>query len=133
MNARFTMPDKRRSARDAVASFPSYVAVDASNEGLGIICIEPGMKGYRPFDIPPRDLEQADRIVQRWGADRAPTEIEREAAYVGSMFGWDAPGADPLNYRATKQVNNLMSGKEITIDADTPRCCDPSTELYWSM
>lgn len=30
-------------------------------------------------------------------------------------------------------VINLMSGKPIQIPEDTPRCCDPSTELYWSM
>ncbi len=32
-----------------------------------------------------------------------------------------------------KTVVNLMSGKEIQIPHDTPRCCDPSSELYWSM
>jgi hypothetical protein len=35
--------------------------------------------------------------------------------------------------KKTKQVRNLMSGKMIEIDADTPFCCDPSTETYWSM
>ena len=34
---------------------------------------------------------------------------------------------------AMKTVRNLMSGKEIQIPVDTPRSCDPSTELYWSM
>lgn len=34
---------------------------------------------------------------------------------------------------AMKTVRNLMSGKEIEIPVDTPRSCDPSTELYWSM
>lgn len=34
---------------------------------------------------------------------------------------------------ATKIVKNLMSGKEIEIDYDTPLCCDPSSETYWSM
>ena len=33
----------------------------------------------------------------------------------------------------TKKVRNLMTGEEIEIAADTPRCCDPSTETYWSM
>jgi len=33
----------------------------------------------------------------------------------------------------TKKVRNLMSGKEIEIAADTPLCCDPSSETYWSM
>ncbi len=32
-----------------------------------------------------------------------------------------------------KTVVNLMSGKEIQIPHDTPRCCDPSSEAYWSM
>lgn len=33
----------------------------------------------------------------------------------------------------TKLVRNIMSGKLCRIPVDTPRCCDPSTELYWSM
>lgn len=32
-----------------------------------------------------------------------------------------------------KTVKNLMTGKEIEIPHDTPRSCDPSTELYWSI
>jgi hypothetical protein len=32
-----------------------------------------------------------------------------------------------------KKVINLLSGQEIEIDSNTPRCCDPSSELYWTM
>ena len=32
-----------------------------------------------------------------------------------------------------KTVKNLMSGVEIEIPHDTPRSCDPSSELYWTM
>lgn len=34
-----------------------------------------------------------------------------------------------------KQVTkkNLMSGKEFVIPINTPICCDPSSETYWSM
>ena len=32
-----------------------------------------------------------------------------------------------------KKVINMMSGKEIEIDSNTPLCCDPSSETYWSM
>ena len=28
---------------------------------------------------------------------------------------------------------NLMSGKEFTQPVNTPLCCDPSSETYWSM
>ena len=30
-------------------------------------------------------------------------------------------------------VQNLMSGIWIQIEIDTPVCCDPSMETYWSM
>lgn len=30
-------------------------------------------------------------------------------------------------------VTNLMSGKPVRQRVNTPRSCDPSTELYWSM
>ena len=33
----------------------------------------------------------------------------------------------------TKTVTNLMSGKPVEIAYNTPGCCDPSTETYWSM
>lgn len=33
----------------------------------------------------------------------------------------------------TRKVRNLMSGQEVEIDYDTPRCLDPSSDLYWSM
>lgn len=37
-------------------------------------------------------------------------------------------------YRAPKiTVKNLMSGKPVEIDADTPWCCNPASETFWSM
>jgi ABC-type nitrate/sulfonate/bicarbonate transport system substrate-binding protein len=48
-------------------------------------------------------------------------------------------GIDPTDYTINvvmpgkRLVNNLMSGTLVAIDADTPFCCDPSTETYWSM
>ena len=32
-----------------------------------------------------------------------------------------------------KTVKNLMTGEMIEIAEDTPYCCDPSQERYWSM
>lgn len=32
-----------------------------------------------------------------------------------------------------KTVKNLMSGKDVIIATDTPRCLDPSSEAYWSI
>lgn len=33
----------------------------------------------------------------------------------------------------TKMVKNLMTGKMVEIAADTPWCCNPASETYWSM
>ena len=30
-------------------------------------------------------------------------------------------------------VKSLMSGEQVIIDADTPWCCRPDSETYWSM
>ena len=32
-----------------------------------------------------------------------------------------------------KTVKNLMTGAAVEIAHDTPRSCDPSSELYWTM
>ena len=36
-----------------------------------------------------------------------------------------------IEQRVTKR--NLITGQEFTQSINTPRCCDPSTETYWSM
>lgn len=32
-----------------------------------------------------------------------------------------------------KVVKNLMSGEDVAIPEDTPWCCNPASETYWSM
>ena len=49
---------------------------------------------------------------------------------------WLYPAKDGFRFEyfpSLKTVTNLMSGKQIQIPHDTPRSCDPSSELYWSM
>jgi hypothetical protein len=33
----------------------------------------------------------------------------------------------------TETKTNLLSGKSFTQNVNTPSCCDPSSETYWSM
>ena len=37
------------------------------------------------------------------------------------------------NQPKTRKVVSLMSGEEVELAYDTPMCCDPSTETYWSL
>jgi len=39
-----------------------------------------------------------------------------------------------IEFRPTmKTVKNLMTGSNVEIDRDTPWCCNPASETYWSM
>jgi hypothetical protein len=38
-----------------------------------------------------------------------------------------------VNVEGKRTVKNLMTGQDVEISVNTPRCCDPSSELYWSM
>ena len=59
--------------------------------------------------------------------------IEREVLELKRELYPDADGWSIMWCPAMKTVKNLMSGAEIEIPHDTPRSCDPSSELYWSM
>ena len=37
------------------------------------------------------------------------------------------------NIEKMKTVKNLMSGKPMEIPVNTPNCCNPGSETYWSM
>lgn len=64
--------------------------------------------------------------------DRDEAAMQRE---VNELYGQLYPRAQfRMEFCPTmKKVRNLMSGEEIEIPHDTPRSCDPSSELYWSM
>lgn len=66
------------------------------------------------------------------GAKRATTCANRNAGQL--VYNWVEQSWFLLKYPVgMKTVKNLMSGQDVQIPADTPYCCDPSTERYWSM
>jgi hypothetical protein len=64
-----------------------------------------------------RDEAEMKREVRELQYELYPTKLGFRIEIVATM----------------KRVTNLMSGVEIEIPHDTPRSCDPSSELYWSM
>jgi len=48
---------------------------------------------------------------------------------------WAIAEEGEFHSKIEKQVTkrNLMGGKEFTQPLNTPLCCDPSSEIYWSM
>jgi hypothetical protein len=66
------------------------------------------------------------------GAKRSATCSNRNAGRT--VYNWVHESWFLLKYPVgTKTVKNLMTGEDVVIAEDTPHCCDPSTETYWSM
>ena len=66
------------------------------------------------------------------GAKRATTCANRNAGKL--VYNWVEESWFLLKYPVgQKVVKNLMTGKDMVIAEDTPYCCDPSQERYWSM
>jgi hypothetical protein len=65
--------------------------------------------------------------------NRDSAEMAREVREL-QYSTWPKSQGYRMEFVATmKRVRNLMSGVEVEIAHDTPRSCDPSSELYWSM
>jgi hypothetical protein len=88
------------ASRTAPTEFPRFVAVNMKDicAPTRFAIVEPGVMGYDPI-VGARTTEAADRAAIIRGADRIPTNAEREAALMGALLGWDHPAADPANYQ----------------------------------
>lgn len=73
-----------------------------------LICIKRGETGYHPSEWDTgnkeRNVELADQLNEHLGVDM----WQRQAMEVGSMCGWDVPGADPAKYQ--EDYNHQMGG-----------------------
>ena len=81
-----------------------------------------------------RRKKSGERLVSTtvW-RNRDAAEMKREVRELQYEL-WPVSRGFRIEFVPTmKTVVNLMSGKEIQIPHDTPRSCDPSSELYWSM
>ena len=80
-----------------------------------------------------RRMKTGERLVSTtvW-RNRDADEMRREVRELQYEL-WPVSRGFRIEFVPTmKTVVNLMSGVEVQIPHDTPRACDPSSELYWS-
>ena len=65
-------------------------------------------------------------------ADRTKEGMVRECLELAQLYP-AAKGYRFDYYPSMKTVKSMMSGKDVRIDTDTPWCCNPASETYWSM
>jgi hypothetical protein len=59
-------------------------------------------------------------MIKKWKDEPTQFEIAEFAFYT-------------QNIAVTVTRTNLMTGKTYMEDVNTPRCCSPASETYWSM
>ena len=68
-----------------------------------LICIKRGESGYYPSDWDTGDKERNVELVDELNERLGVTPAQRQAMEIGSMAGWDVPGADPANYEIQRE------------------------------
>lgn len=63
-----------------------------------LICIKRGETGYFPSEWDTGDKERNVELADELNEQLGVTMWQRKAMEVGSMCGWDVPGADPAKY-----------------------------------
>lgn len=64
-----------------------------------LICIKRGETGYYPSEWDTGDKERNVELADELNGKLGVSPIQRQAMEVGSMAGWDVPGADPAKYQ----------------------------------
>ena len=79
--------------------------------------------------------KKTTRIVKTFdlasSAQRSVTCLNRNAKSDDYSFAPQDTYYGAVVY--TKKVKNMMTGEEIEIPSNTPNCCNPESETYWSM
>lgn len=102
------MTQRQSVAADNLAKLPElcYVLLEHNAPGKRIAIISAGESGYYPTkldDNPSLGVDQLRTVVSHLNRRLGVTPAQAEAMFVGSLFGWDVPGADPDRYSASKE------------------------------
>ena len=73
-----------------------YSVLPSSGE---VIIIKRDETGYYPSDIESKSIEEAAELAAYYNKRLGVTESQEKAMFAGSMFGFDAPTADPSYYK----------------------------------
>lgn len=74
-----------------------------------LICIKRGESGYYPSDWSTDNARENRRIADEQNARLGVSPAQEEAMKIGSMSGWDVPGADPANCQDIVQRREGMT------------------------
>ena len=87
-----------------------------------LICFKRGESGYYPSAWSTADPERNGELAEFNNRKLGVTQAQRLAMEFGSMFGWDAAGADPEAYEQAPSVpEELAAAAKRIMDDDLPK------------
>jgi hypothetical protein len=79
-----------------------------------------------------RRTKTGDRLVGTYTFNRKnDAAMDREVRELRPLY--PAPKYRIVFVEKYKTVKSLMTGKDVKIAEDTPWCCNPASETFWSM
>lgn len=78
-----------------------------------VVIIKNGESGYYRTDINFGSKEENQELVDEYNKRLGVTKAQAAAMMVGSMFGWNVPGADPANY---DENGHLKKNEQFTLE-----------------
>ncbi len=93
------------------ASLPERCYSILAESGEPIILVK-GESGYYRSDVRCISKEDAREFVSKLNSELGVSRAQEHAMQVGSMFGWDAPGADPAIYDHDGRIRAVKREKE---------------------
>lgn len=82
---------------ETLAKLPTVCYVPLLSDPRLVTGIKRGMMGYIPLRVEASE-EAAKALCDRLNGSIKPSQLE--AMQIGSMFGWEVPGADPDTWEA---------------------------------
>ena len=94
--------EQERFAPKVAEGLPELCFSTLASNGQ-LICIRRGESGYYPSQWDTGDKERNVELADELNERRGVTPAQRQAMEIGSMAGWDVPGADPANYKIQRE------------------------------
>ena len=103
------LPEQERFAPKLAEGLPDMCWSVLPGEGK-LICIKRGESGYYLSDWGTSDPERNRRIADHNNQEHGVTWAQEQAMLIGSMAGWNSPGADPKTYEQKQQMGGMTLG-----------------------